>query len=115
MAPEIIAWNNVQSDTRFGAPVLGLPSSCITYMEPLLLCWEPQDGVDTEGVLRETLVDRLMLIGVKTLVGVRPVRPSISASKLRLLIALVGVSIGIPSMLLMEFDFKLVRLRDAGR
>lgn len=100
LAPEIIIWNNVQSDTRFGAPVLGLPSSAITYIEPLFLCWVPQEGVDTKGVFRDMLVFMLMLIGVNTLVGVRPVLPSISASKLRLVIAFVGVSIGMPSMLL---------------
>lgn len=115
LAPEIIVRNNAQSETRFGAPVLGLPSSAITYIEPLFLCWDPQDGVDAAGVLRETLVARLMLIGVSTFVGVSPVLPSISASKLRLVIALVGVSIGIPSMHLMELDFKLVRLSDTGR
>lgn len=115
LAPEIIIWNNVQSDTRLGAPVLGLPSSAITYIEPLFLCWDPQDGVETDGVLRDMLVARLMLMGVKTLVGVSPVLPSISASKLRLVIAFVGVSIGIPSMHLIELDFKLVRLSDAGR
>jgi hypothetical protein len=65
-------------------------------------------------VFSDTLVDRFRLIGVKTLVGVSPVRPSISASKLRLVIAFVGVSIGIPSRHRMEFDFKLVKLREAG-
>lgn len=113
LAPEIIIRNNVQSDTKLGAPVLGLPSSAIPYM--LFLCWDPHDGVVTDGVLRDMLVARLMLIGVKILVGVSPVLPSIRASKLRLVIAFVGVSIGIPSMLLFELNLRLVRLSDAGR
>lgn len=115
MAPRSFLRKDVQSDTRLGAPVVGLPSSAITYMDPLLRCCDPQEGVDVEGVFKaDTLLLTLRLIGVKMFVGVRPVRPSMRASKFRLLIALVGVSIGIPSKHRIEFDFKLVRLREAG-
>lgn len=97
------------NETRLGVAALGLPSSPIITLEgmpwPLLICWLPQPaGVDMEGVFRELDPrDMLMLMGVRTLVGVRPVLPSMRASKLRLVTMLVGVSMGTP-MLLMRFE-----------
>ena len=70
-------------------------------------------GLDrlTVGVVRVLMV---MLTGVKMLVGVSPVRPSIKESKLSCVKTLVGVSIGTPSML-RRFWALTDRLRLTGR
>ena len=92
------------NETRLGELLDGLDNSDIeAVMEiPWCLCWVPQDGT-AAGVLR--LVEAaltLMLMGVRMLVGVNPVLPSIRESKLR---QVVGVSILTPSILLNGIDF----------
>ena len=58
----------------------------------------------------------MILTGVKMFVGVNPVLPSIRASKFKLEKMFVGVSIGIPSILLRLCDSGLIqRLREVGR
>ena len=70
------------------------------------------DGEDTTGVCKDIVI----LTGVRILVGVSPVLPSIRASKFKLENMLVGVSMGIPSILLKLWDSGLIqRLREAGR
>jgi len=84
----------------------------------LVRCWEPQVGVVTlHGVcnwLPGVCSDIVMETGVRTLVGVRPVRPSIRLSKLRLEKTLVGVSMGTPSMERRHCGL-IDKLRVAGR
>jgi len=78
----------VQRETKLGAPVLGLPSSCITMFLPLLvLCWLPQVGTEDKEVEEEEPWMRLpepfteTRMGLRMLVGVSPVLPSIKALK----------------------------------
>lgn len=69
-------------------------------------------GLDRTGVARAlSEIDT----GVRMLVGVRPVRPSIKASKVGVFRNLVGVSISMPAMTLRRFCGLTDRLRDSGR
>jgi len=97
-----IASSSSYRETRFGAPVLGLPNSCITVLLlDVVLCCVPQEGVEeTVGVCRKVpALDIDTMIGVRMLVGVRPVRPSIKALKSSVFMTLVGVSIGMLRLL----------------
>merc|ERR1719225_1049097 len=56
-------------------PVFGLPSSCSTVLR-FVLCWLPQEGVDTVGVWRSPeLVDEEEEVVMFTMIGVRMFDP----------------------------------------
>ena len=72
---------SIYKETRFGEFVVGLESSDMAAQCALIemlwcLCWVPQDGV--REVVKEVIMpppdpETLMLIGVKMLVGVKPI------------------------------------------
>lgn len=69
-------------------------------------------GLERTGVVRAL---RDIDTGVRMLVGVSPVRPSIRASKVGVFRNLVGVSMSIPAITLRRFCGLTERLRDSGR